>query len=265
MSFTILKANIKANRFIWIILTAIFSFYISTLISMFDPDSMEAFAGMLDMMPQELVEALGIKFGTTLVTFLSGVLYTMLIFIFPMILSITVNHRLLASHVEKGSIAYLITTSHSRNKVAVTQAVFSLASITLMFIVITLVGLLVAAVLFPGLMEVGRFILLNVYALLLYYTIGGIGFFVSCLSNESKYSLGLGAGIPIAFVVLQMLGNSGEKLSWIGKLSLLALFDPDRLFAGDAFAYIGMAIFFILAAIFYIGGIMIFNRRDLPI
>jgi ABC-2 type transport system permease protein len=118
---------------------------------------------------------------------------------------------------------------------------------------------------FPGHLEVGKYLALNFYALLQYYAISGICFFASCISNESKHSIGLGAGIPIAFVVLQMLGNSGEKISWISNLSLYRLFNPDKLFTGDAFAYISMLIFASLSLLLYSGGIAIFNKRDLPV
>lgn len=99
----------------------------------------------------------------------------------------------------------------------------------------------------------------------MYYTINCICFLASCLANESKYSLGLGAGLPITFVLLQMLGDTGEKLNWVGNLSLFALFDPERLFAGDSFAYVGMGIFAGLAAVLYALGIIFFNKKDWPI
>ena len=84
-------------------------------------------------------------------------------------------------------------------------------------------------------------------------------------ANESKQSLGLGIGLPGAFLVLQMIGAAGDKLSWVGNLSLYALFAPFKLLEGDSFAYIGMASLALIAAALYIGGIAIFNRRDLHV
>ncbi|GGF81022.1 ABC transporter permease [Paenibacillus albidus] len=265
MSWALFKANLRVNRMIWLLIIAIYSFYSITLVSMFDPESVDALKKMMDMLPPELVNAIGMNFGSTLLTFISGTLYSLLLYLFPMIISIIINHRLIAVHVDKGSMSYLLSTSNSRLRVATTQAVFSLVSITAIFCWITALTLIASSVMFPGLMDIKPFILLNGYALLMYYTINGICFFASCLANESKYSLGLGAGIPLAFVLLQMLGDSGDKLNWIGNFSLFALFDPARLFAGDSFAYLGMAVFAGLAAALYAGGIFIFNKKDLPI
>lgn len=265
MSWALFKANMRANRFIWLLIVAVYSFYSIILVSMFDPESVDTLKDMLDMLPPELINAMGMNFGSTLLTFLSGTLYSLLLYLFPMIVSIIINHRLIAVHVDKGSMSYLLSTSNSRIRVAATQAAFSLISITAIFCWITVLTLIVSSAMFPGSMDIKRFILLNLYALLMYYTINGICFFASCLANESKYSLGLGAGLPIAFVLLQMLSDSAEKLNWIGNLSLFALFDPARLFAGDSFAYIGMAVFAGLAVALYVGGIIIFNKKDLPI
>lgn len=265
MSWALFKANLRVNRFLWLLIVAVYSFYSTILVSMFDPDSVDTLKNMLDMLPAELMNAMGMNFGSTLLTFLSGTLYSLLLYLFPMILSIIINHRLIAVHVDKGSMSYLLSTSNSRIRIAVTQAVFSLISITAIFCWITILTLITSSAVFPGLLDTKHFILLNLYALLMYYTINGICFFASCLANEGKYSLGLGAGLPITFVLLQMLGDSGEKLNWIGNLSLFALFDPERLFAGDNFAYIGMGVFAAIAAVLYALGIFYFNKKDLPI
>ncbi|MVO98586.1 ABC transporter permease subunit [Paenibacillus lutrae] len=265
MSWALFKANIRVNRFIWLLIVSVYSFYSIILVSMFNPESGDALQEMLSMLPPELVNAMGMNFGSTLLTFLSGTLYSLLLYLFPMIVSIIINHRLIAVHVDRGSMSYLLSTSNSRFRVAVTQAVFSLISITVIFCWITILTLIISAAMFPGLMDTKQFILLNLYALLMYYTVNGICFFASCLANESKFSLGLGAGLPVAFVLLQMLGDSGDKLNWIGNLSLFALFDPERLFAGDSFAYVGMGIFAGLATVLYVLGILVFNKKDLTI
>ncbi|WP_433753589.1 hypothetical protein [Paenibacillus amylolyticus] len=265
MSWALFKANMRANRFIWFLVVALYSFYSIMLIGMFDPDSVDALKEMLNMLPPELINAMGMNVGTTLVPFLSGTLYSLLLYLFPMIVSIITNHRIMAAHVDKGSMSYLLSTSNSRKRIAVTQAIYSLISITAIFCWITVLTLVASSVMFPGLMDINNFIWLNIYALLMYYAINGICFFASCLANESKYSLGLGAGIPVAFVLLQMLGDSGETLSWIGNMSLYSLFDPVRLFAGDSFAYVGMAVFAGLAVLLYGAGIVIFEKKDLPI
>ncbi len=266
MSMTLFLANIKNNRFIWLLMTFVFCFYLATIIAMFDPAGADAMNEMLDLLPEAMVKALSFdKLGTELTTFISGYIYGFLILMFPLVISIVINHRLFASHIDRGSMAYLLATPNSRIKLAVTQALFSLFSITVFFIIITLFGIMFSAFMFPGKLEVSNFIMLNLYALLMYYSIGGIGFFASAIATDSKTSLSIGVGVPVTFVLLQMLGNASDKIDWIGKLSLYALFDADKLFAGDAFATFGMIAFAIIATVLYGLGIYWFNKRDLHV
>lgn len=266
MSWPLFKANIKANRTIWIIMTCIFCFYFAMMVSMFDPAGAEAMEEMLELFPEGMIQAMGwADMGSTLVTFLNTTIYGFLVFLFPMVVSIVVNHRLMATHVDRGSMAYLLATPNSRKKIALTQAVFSMASITALFTVVTAFVIIVSGAIHPGEMEIGKFIIVNIYALLMFLAIGGIGFFASCIANESKVSLALGLGVPLGFFILQMVGGAGEKFSWVGNLSMYALFDPNRLVAGEGFAIIGMAAFAVLTVALYGGAIAIFKKRDLHV
>jgi len=240
--------------------------YLIIIISMYDPDGAEVLNEMLKTLPEGLVNALGFnEMGTTLLTFIAGYIYGFLVLLFPMVLSIIINHRIIGSLIDKGSMAFLLSTPNSRIRIAVTQALFSLFSITMLFLFSTIFSIIISGTMFPGLLDIGTFILINIYALLMYYAIGGIGFLASCISTESKYSLGLGIGIPVGFLLLQMLGGVGEKLSWIGNFSLYSLFDPNKLIEGEPFAFIGMALFLSIAIVLYGAGIAIFNKRDLSV
>ena len=62
-----------------------------------------------------------------------------------------------------------------------------------------------------------------------------------------------------------MIGDAGDKFSWVGNLSLYNLFQPDKLVEGADFAYFGMAAFAVIAAVLYTAGISIFEKRDLHV
>ena len=267
MSLPLFFSNIKNNRTIWLIMLVVYSFYFTIIISMFDPEGMEAWDEMLGMMPEGFLQALGWDMmGTTLTGLIGTGLYGFLVYLFPMVVSIVVNHRLLATHIDKGSMAYLLSTPNSRKTVAVTQAVYSLASIALFFTLVTGMGIGVSQAMFPGELEIGTFVILNLYVIVNYFAIGGIGFLASSIAHESKHSLGIGVGVPIGFLVLQMLGNSNPDYSWIGNLSMFALFDPEKLIDGNTgFVGLSMAALLVIAALLYTAGITWFNRRDLHI
>ncbi|MTI95722.1 MAG: hypothetical protein FH749_09610 [Firmicutes bacterium] len=117
MSWALFKANIKANRTIWIIMTVIFFFYFAIMVSMFDPEGLEAWDDMLAMMPEGFLKAVGWEMiGTTLLAVLGTTMYGFLIYLFPMVISVVVNHRLMASHIDKGSMTFLLSTPNSRKK-----------------------------------------------------------------------------------------------------------------------------------------------------
>ena len=62
-------------------------------------------------------------------------------------------------------------------------------------------------------LDIGKLVMMNVVIYFLHIAISGICFFASCISNDTKRSFTIGAGIPIAFFLIQMLANYGWKLS----------------------------------------------------
>lgn len=117
MIWPLFKYNIKTNRFLWLLLLAVMFMYYSIIISMFDPENIEALTKMLELFPKELMDAMGFsQFGTTLLTFVVGYIYGFLIFLFPLILTVVINHKLVASMVDKGSMAYLLSAPFQESK-----------------------------------------------------------------------------------------------------------------------------------------------------
>lgn len=264
MIWTLFKTNLKNNRFIMILMTVVFCFYVSVIMTMYDPNSIETLNEMLKAMPETLIKALNFEaIGGTLLTFISGYLYGFLVFLFPMVLTIVVNHRLVASLVDKGSMAYLLSTPHSRKKIAFAQILFSLFSVLFIFGLTTIFTIVLCGLQFPGELEVGKYILLNVYAAALYMTISGICFLGSVIANESKTSLTIGVGLPILFLVLQMIGNAGDKLEWVGNLSLYALFDVNLVVndVSGAFGWTGFLA--VLGLVLYGVSVIVFQKKNM--
>lgn len=260
------KADIRNNRFMWILLTSILCLYMAIILTLFNPQDTAGLDEMLELLPEAIIKAMSFQItGSSLVSFMSGYMYGFLIFLFPMILSIVINHRLIASMVDKGSMAYLIATPNSRMKIALTQTIFSILSISSMFIVSTFFSVIVSEIMFKGYLDIGKFIILNLYTLSMYFAIGSIGFLASCIADDSRTSLGIGAGLPVGFFVLRMLGNSGEKLSFAGKLSMYYFFDPDKAITGDNFYITGVIVFILIALILYTAGIFVFKKKNLYI
>lgn len=261
----LLKATIKQNYIIFLIIVAVLMLYLPIIITMYDPATQDSLNEVLEMLPQGLLAAMGFSnIGADLIDFIGSYYYGFLILLLPMIYTIVVCNRCVASHVDKGSMAYLLSTPNTRSKIARTQALFIIVSITIMLGIVTLVGIVLSNASFPEQLDVKTFLLLNLGALLLYYAVTGIGFFASCIFNDTKNSLMVGAGLPVVFLVIQMISDIGEKTSFLKYFSLFTLFDSDEIVSGGVFVpqFITLSV---IAVLMYGLGMYLFKKRDLPL
>lgn len=265
LSKPLLKATLKQNYLVLLIIMGVSTMYMTIIASMYDPETQESLNEMLKMMPKELISAMGFSSPVSdLLSFIATYFYGFLILLLPMIYTIIVANRSIASHVDKGSMAYLLSTPNTRAKIALTQAFYLIASVTVLIAFVTVVGLIMCQVSFPGDLDVKGFLILNLGALLLYYALTGIGFFASCLFNDTKNSLAIGAGLPVAFLLFQMISDVGEATEFTKYLSLYTLFDPSTIISGEGFilSYLVLAV---IAVAMYTAGIVSFYKRDLPL
>ena len=264
MNFPLFKSTLRANWIIGVLFLAIMLMYLSIILTMFDPDSMESVNQLLESLPSELIRAMGFDaLVTDLASFLAGYYYSFLAIMFPMIYCIITANRLVAKHVDSGSMAYLLSTPHSRLTIVTTQALYLMASMADLLILIGLAALIQSAAMFPGQLAVGPFLLLNLMAILFMLAISGICFFFSCIFDDTKYSLAFGAGIPVIFFLIDMLAKVGGNTTWLKNLTLFTLYNPAAIVAGD-FSWASPVAFLAIAMITYAGGILLFNRRSLP-
>lgn len=261
----LLKATIKQNYIVFIIILAVMMMYLPTIVKIYNPDNQKTINDMMSTLPKEVVSAFGFS-GTasTLLGFIATYYYGFLILLLPMIYTVVVANRIISSLVDKGSMAYLLSTPNTRMKVARTQALYLITSITALLTLVTLLGILICQAMFPGELKVSGFLLLNFGALLLYYAITGIGFFASCLFNDTKNSLAVGAGLPIAFLVLQMISNVGDATNFFKYFTLYTLFDPGKIISGEGYA-IPFLILAAVAVVTYGAAFVVFRKRDLPL
>jgi ABC-2 type transport system permease protein len=265
MNKTLLKASIKLNYIVFLIIVAVLMLYLPIIISMFNPETQDSINEMLKSFPPQLLSAMGFtEIGGSLLSFIGSYFYGFLILLLPMIYAIVVANRSIASHVDKGSMAYLLSTPNTRLKVAGTQAIFLSSTVTLLIVVVTVVGISLSGILFPGELDAAGFIRLNAGALFLYWALTGIGFFASCFFNDTKNSLALGAGLPVAFLVLQMIANTGEEVKFLKYFTIYTLFAPAKIIEGKGYL-VPFLVLIGIAVVMYSAGLYFFHKRDLPL
>lgn len=265
MSYPLLKTTAKKNWVLLLIFFGVLTMYLSIMISMYDPDNMEALTSMMDLLPKDLMNALG--FGsliTDLTGYLASWLYGLLMLAFPMVYCIILGNRLVAKMVDNGSFAYLLSTPASRVKIIITQGAYALLSIAVLFTALAGMGIVICEALFPGLLDIGAFVKLNFTTMLVNMTVMMICFFFSCLFNDSKLATGVGAGIPIAFLLLNMLGGVSPDAEILKKISIYGLYDPVELVHGGDILFIQL-FFVAVILVLFAGAVLIFKRKRLPL
>ncbi|MCL2172581.1 MAG: ABC transporter permease [Candidatus Bathyarchaeota archaeon] len=112
--------------------------------------------------------------------------------------------------------------------------------------------------------SVPDYLALNLGAVLLIFATSGIAFFCSCLFNSANNSLALGAGIPVAFYLFQMMSGFGEGLEFLKYFSMNTLYDPSAIVSGGSF-WLRFLVLGIIGAVLYVLAVKIFKEKDLPL
>lgn len=265
MSVALFKNTLKRNWVLLAIFLGVLSMYMTVMLSMYNPDDMELLSSMIQLFPPELMKAMGFEsIVTDLTGFLASWLYGLLMLGFPLVYCVILGNRLVAKMVDNSSFAYLLSTPNSRVRIIVTQGIYALSSVAVLMTVMFGVGVILSAVVFPGLLDVGQFLRLNLTTMLVNMTVMMISFFFSCLFNETRFSLLFGSGIPIVFLLMKMLGGVSESGSLIKRASIYGLYDPVKLVGGESMVFVNL-IYISLIAILFTGGVMIFRKKRLAL
>ena len=264
MNIALFKANMKLNWVLLLIFLAILFMYISVIITMYDPDNIDSMLTLAETMPEGMMEAFGYAgIPTDLNTFVALYYYGFIIYMFPMIYCIILGNRLVASHVDSGSMAYLLATPNTRVTIVTTQAAYLATSVIFLLLLNTAAAIATSAAIYPGELDPGPFITLNLVAITLTLAVSSICFFFSCMFNESRFSLALGGGVPILFFLINMLRNVSGQYSWLEYLTIYSLFDASAIITGEQ-SPLGPVLFYVaITLLLYGAGIYIFSRRNL--
>ena len=126
------------------------------------------------------------------------------------------------------------------------------------------VGVGFSELMLPGLLDIPQFLRLNVTVMLLNLAVIMMVFFFSCLFNDSALATGFGAGLPIIFLLLNMLGGASDRLEPLKKITPYGWFDPIELARGEPTLLINL-VYGGLALVLFAAAIRVFHRKQLPI
>lgn len=240
--------------------------YTTISVAMFNPDNADMTDAIMKMLPEGMVKAFGFEgLGTDLTGYISNYLFGFIYLVFPLIYTVIVANNVICKHVDSGSMTYLLTTPNTRKKIATTQAVYLALSTALIYVINAGVAVIMSELMFPGLLDAGIYLQLNLLGFMCVLVISGFGFFLSCLFNDTKNSIGLGASIPVLFVVLKMVSAVSEETAFLKYFTLYSLVDIPKVLEGGSYAFVTSGVLFILAFAIYAAAIELFHRRSLAL
>ncbi|MBR1752340.1 MAG: hypothetical protein IJ740_15975 [Ruminococcus sp.] len=208
------------------------------------------------------------------------IFYGMMTTILPGIYVLVTANKLIASQVDRGSMAYILSTPTKRSSVTFTQMFYLIASLVAMFGILTAAHLATNAAKPIALSELGftmlqgdltnkMIIQVNLSALMVNIALAAVCFMFSGVFNSTKYSIGLSGtfiGVSILANMLAMFGNLGvDGLDKFKYLTVCTFYDYQSvLFANND--WITKMIFpaLIALAAFTVGS-MTFRKKDLPL
>lgn len=231
---------------------------------------------------QELIQSMGLDYekmqnlaNMDINFFIKDMHYTMTSVLLGMIFVIVTCNKLVAAQVDRGSMAYVLSTPTKRSSVVMTQAVFMLLALLGMFVFTMLFDFLTTWIGY-GKVDFGQIALMSLGGFFTMLAISGICFMASCLFSLSKNSLAVGGSITVFFLVCKILGMFGsptfvnmgmgvEAMNVFNYMTIITLFDTASIQAlSNAFIW-KFAILAGIAVITYAIGMVRFTKKDLPL
>ncbi|MBK4742214.1 ABC transporter permease subunit [Bacillus cereus] len=222
---------------------------------------------LIGAMPDSVKKIVGMESPIqNVMDFLAGEYYSLLFIIILTIFCVTVATHLIARHVDKGAMAYMLATPVSRVQIAITQAAVLILGL-LIIVSVTYVAGLVGAEWFLQDNNLNKelFLKINVVGGLIFLVVSAYSFFFSCICNDERKALSYSASLTILFFLLDMVRKLSDKLEWMKNLSLFTLFRPKEIAEGSYNIWpvsIGLTA---VALCIFIVAIVVFRKRDLPL
>lgn len=265
MSLPLLKIEVKSNYKILCIFLGLITLYSSIITAMYDPELGAGMNALAESMP-DLFAAFGMQNpGTNMLDFLINYLYGFILIVIPFIFSIIMCYKLVAQYVDKGSMAYLLNTHYSRSKIIFTQIMILIMAVTILIVYAVVLICVCSHIMFKGELDIEKFLILNVGLWVLQIFLASFCFLFACLFNEIRYSIGLGAGLGLLFILIQMLSQVNEDIEFLKYATPLTLFQPENIIQYETASFICIVVLAVLSFFCFLLAHFGFLKRDLPL
>lgn len=170
---------------------------------------------------------------------------------------------------ERGTMEMLLAAPVRRSAIFLTQALATTAAAALLCgVLLASVWTVVSLGPWAGKVEPVRFLpaVANVFGLMV--CMAGISACVSAADSHRWRTIGIMCGLYVSAILTKLVGRLSGVLGWVGYLSVLNAYEPQRLVGGGPEAWRMLAwydgILLGIGIVAYLIGAVIFSRRDLP-
>jgi len=213
-------------------------------------------------------------------TLLFTIFYGMMTTILPGIYVLVTANKLLSSQVDRGSMAYVLSTPIKRSTVAITQIIYMVLSLALMFVIQTVAHIIVNEISplsmetlaysqFTGELTATMILQVNLSALMVCIALAGVCFLFSGIFNISKYSIGLSGvfvGESILGNMLAMFGTLGvDGLDNFKYITICSFYDYESVLLGNDDWMVKLIFPIAIAIVTFAAGGIWFKKKDLPL
>ncbi len=262
LSFALWKRDLKVCALPFLVIFAMLCMYTAVIAYMYNPELSEMLSGYQQALP-ELMAVMGMTgVASSLLEWMQIYLYGFIMLLFPLIFILVMVQKLLMGPMETGTLANLLATPNSRKKIICTQITSMALWMAALIGMVTAVGAFSCEIMFPGELDMGRYLALNFSTLLLQEAVLGIVFLAACFSNSSKMFYLAGAGLPVLFFLIQMVSNMGEKLKGLKYVTLYSLLPVEEILGEGAYFPVQDAVLLGMAGVLFLLGAWQFQRRD---
>jgi len=294
ISVPLLKQTIKSNFGLWIVSTLTVSL-LYTIIKIAvgsivvsgstDPNALLPYIQALaaaGLTLENLFITIGINpdILSGLASMDSNVLISMIFYpvvgvLLPLVYTVIVGNKLFANQIDRGSLAFVLSTPIKRSKIAITQMSYFVLSIAFMFIFVTGVDVILTVTIDNSL-ELEKILLLNLGLSLFTLAMASITFMFSAIFNYSKHSLSLSGGFALLFFISKILGLFGsdlfmnmgigiEPMGFFNKITMISLINTTSILDGTSDFILQFVILVLISIICFTTGSIWFTKKDIPV
>ncbi len=264
MNATLFRYSFKRAFPMWFVFTALMSVYAFSVVRMYDPQAGAALTGLTEALPQTMTVLGMTDYDNTFTAFIVNYLYGMLLLALPMLFTIILSTQLMARHIARGTMSYLLASPNSRKKIAATQRNVLIFYLFLMLAICCGVTIVLCEYFYPGQLAVLHFLLLTACVFALQLAIAGMCFYFSCKCSGTGRALTMSAAFCLLFYTIRLLANLGGPLAYLQYITPYTLIDPAGILQSNLQSCLLPLILLAIAVILFALAGRTFCKRTMP-